>query len=327
MNEASIIGTGRCLPSNVVTNDDLSCIVDTNDEWIRTRTGITKRHVSKEESTVDLGTGAALRALENSNINAEDIDMIITATITPDTFTPSTACLIQDRINAKNAFCFDINAACSGFIYALNTAYQFIRSGECKNALVIGTEVLSKIVNWKMRDTCVLFGDGAGAAVLARTNRTGIKKIILGSDGSKGGYLTCGAVPVKNAFTDMKKHYEDYVCMNGREIFKFAVTIIPKEINRILNETNITIDDIKYIVPHQANYRIIKDSAKRLKVSTDKFYTDLEDYGNTSSASIPIALDDMNSKGLLKDGDKIILVGFGGGLTYGTALIEWNKNV
>ncbi|MCY6372111.1 beta-ketoacyl-ACP synthase III [Clostridium ganghwense] len=323
MYEVKIIGTGSYAPSNVVTNDDIAQFVDTSDKWISDRTGIKERRISKDEDTSVLSTKAAKLALENANVNPKDIDLIILATATPDYFIPSTACIIQEELGAVNATCFDISAACTGFIYGVNIATQFIKTGQSKTALVIGAEVLSKIVDWDDRNTCILFGDGAGAAILQRSDEKGIISVYTGSDGSGGEHLECPAVPLNNKFSGEEKSNDNIVSMNGREIFKFATKIMPKCIDEVLKNTEYNLEDIKYIVPHQANTRIIEYVAKKLNIDLNKFYMNLDRYGNTSGGSIPIALDEMVQKGLLNKGDKIILVGFGGGLTFGAELIEW----
>ncbi|AGK99496.1 beta-ketoacyl-ACP synthase III [Clostridium pasteurianum] len=325
MKSVKIIGTGSYAPSKIVTNSDLSKIVDTNDEWISSRTGIRERRITTGEDTSVLSTKAALEAIKNANIDPLDIDLIVVGTASPDKFIPSTACLVQAEIGAENATCFDISAACTGFIYALNIGTQFIKTGQCKTALVIGAEVLSKIVDWSDRSTCVLFGDGAGAAILQSSHdENGILSIYTGSDGRNAAeFLGCSAVPVRNPFIKSAEKQESLVTMNGKDIFRFGTKIIPKCIEEVFKEQDCTIEDIKYIVPHQANMRIIDSAAKRLEIDSDKFYMNLDRYGNTSAASIPLALNEMARNGLLHRGDKIILVGFGGGLTFGAALIEW----
>ena len=321
MKEVKILSFGGYVPERIVTNDELMTVVETSDEWISSRTGIKERRISQGDNTSDLATKAAKIALERSNLKPEDIDLIIVATTSPDNFTPATACLVQGRLGAMNAFCFDLNAACSGFLFALNTASQFIKTGQCKTALVIGAEVLSKIVDWTDRNTCVLFGDGAGAVVITASTVPGILSVHSGSDGSKGMALTCPATPLTNMFL-RDETTKCYVKMNGKEVFKFAVRVMPDSVERVLKETNLKIEDIKYIVPHQANLRIIEFAAKKLGLSMDKFYVNLDKFGNTSAATIPIALNEMYENGLLLKGDKIIAVGFGGGLTWGSALIE-----
>lgn len=323
MFEVKVIGTGRYVPKNIVTNDDLSKIVDTNNEWIKSRTGIRERRISKEENTSELAAKAGRKALESSKLKPEDIELIIVSTATPDNFTPSTACMVQEKLGAINATCFDISAACTGFIYAVGIASQFIKTGQSKNALVIGAEVLSKIIDWEDRSTCVLFGDGAGAVVLERSEEIGLISQYTGSDGSGGKFLECGTVPLKNPYSKTDINFKSNLSMEGREVFKFAINAMIHSIGKVLKDTQYTLDDIDYIVPHQANLRIIDFVAKKLKLDKDKFYINLDRYGNTSGASIPIALDEMNEKGLLKKGDKIIIVGFGGGLTFGAHLIKW----
>ncbi len=326
MNKVQIIGTGSYVPENVVTNEDLSKMVDTTDEWIATRTGIRERRISTGENTSQISTKAALKAIESANIKAKDIDLIIVATLTPDCFTPSTACIVQKNIGAVNAVCFDLSAACTGFIYALDTASQFIITGRYSNALVIGAETLSKILNWKDRSTCVLFGDGAGAAVIKASDNNETISFYTASDGSKGDYLRSENVPVANPF--VKKNYalydDNYIHMDGKEIFKFAVNAMGETIKKLLEQSGESIDNIKYIVPHQANLRIIDFTAKRLKIDSSKFFVNLNKFGNTSAASIAIALDDLVRSNMLKPKDKIMLVGFGGGLTYGGAIFQWN---
>lgn len=324
-----IIGTGSSVPLKVVKNDDLKDFVDTNDEWIRTRTGISERRVSTGESTADLAVKAARNALINSKLEPKDIDLIIVATTTPDYYTPSTACLVQKALKIENAAAFDIYAACSGFIFALDSASSFIKSGNFNTALIIGSETLSRIVDWKDRGSCILFGDGAGAAVLCKDEKKdGIYMIKIGSDGSKSDFLKCRALPLDTPFIDKENDTlgkePDKIRLDGREVFKFAVNKMSDGIKDILEKTGFKIDDIKYIVPHQANERIIEAAARKLSISEDKFYMNIDKYGNTSGASIPIALDEMNRKGILKSKDKIILIGFGGGMTFGYALIEWN---
>lgn len=328
MKDIEIIGTGSYLPELIVSNDDLSKIMDTNDEWICSRTGIKERRITKEENTSNLAAKAAIEAIKDANISVEDIDLMIVATTSPDYFVPSTACVVQSTIGANNAVCFDISAACSGFIYAMEIASNFMKSGRYKKALIIGAEVLSKILDWKDRSTCVLFGDGAGAAVLSCSDKKGVLDIKLGSQGDKWSSLTCKTAFVENPYIEkefLEKEMQDSlkIGMNGKDIFKFAVTTIVDSVKETIKNTGCSIEDIKYIVPHQANLRIIDFAAKKLGVNESKFYINLNKYGNTSGASIPIALDEMNKEGLLKKGDKIILVAFGGGLTWGYSLIQW----
>lgn len=316
-----IIGTGSCLPESVVTNDDLAKIMDTSDEWISTRTGIRERHLVKEETTAGLSIAAAKRALEDAGVSPQELDMIIVGTVSGDCVTPSTACEVQAGIGAVNAAAFDINAACSGFIFSLHTAMAYMKSGLCKTALVIGAETLSKIMDWNDRSTCVLFGDGAGAAVV-KVDEKGIMAFDQGSDGAKGMVLACQNRTNNNPLVQTDRTY-GYTRMDGQEVYKFAVTSVPASIQRVLDEAGLMPEDIKYFLLHQANIRIIQSVAKRLKVDLDKFPISLDHCGNMSAASIPVLLDEVNKKGMLQKGDKVILSGFGGGLTWGTCLLEW----
>lgn len=327
-----IIGTGSFLPKNIVTNDDLSKIMDTSDEWIRTRTGIRERHLVKEESTTYMAVEAAKKALENAGMEAGELDLIIVATITGDHITPSTACEVQAQIGAKGASAFDLNAACSGFLFALNTAHAYIMSGFCKNALIIGVETLSKIMDWKDRSTCVLFGDGAGAAVLTRDEK-GLLGFDWGTDGAKGMVLACknreshNPLVIENLCDSDSLAADiqmlDYVKMDGQEVYKFAVSTVPVSIGKALDMAGLNPEDIKYFALHQANLRILQSVAKRLKVEQERFPVSLDHCGNISAASVPILLDEMNRQGLLERGDRIVLSGFGGGLTWGSAVLEW----
>ncbi|HBC97344.1 MAG TPA: 3-oxoacyl-ACP synthase [Clostridium sp.] len=323
MNKVEIIGTGSYVPSKVVDNDELSHMVSTDDEWIVSRTGIRERRISKEENTSDMATKAAVDAIKSAKIDVNDIQLIVLATSTPDDFIPSTACIVQKNIKAANATCFDISAACSGFVYGIDIAAQFIRTGRFSTALVIGAETLSKVTDWQDRNTCILFGDGASAVILQKGDKEGIISISTGSDGSKGDALVCPAVPVNNFLSKTKVSLnKGTVSMNGKEIFKFAVKILVKLVKEMVVESGYSLKEIKYIIPHQANYRIIEFVAKKLGINPDKFYTNLDIYGNTSAASIGIALDEIYKKNLVKSGDKILIIGFGGGLTYGGIIIE-----
>ncbi|MCM1160566.1 MAG: ketoacyl-ACP synthase III [Roseburia sp.] len=316
-----IIGTGRCLPGNIVTNDDLSKIMDTSDEWIASRTGIRKRHIAKEETTATMSAEAAKRALQQSGLSPEEINLIIVGTITGDYVTPSTACEVQRLIGADNAVAFDINAACSGFMFALNTAYVYLQSGIYKNALIIGAETLSKIMDWNDRSTSVLFGDGAGAAVVTKGD-TGLLSFTQGSDGAKGMVLACKNRSNNNPLISTSKEL-GYTYMDGQEVYKFAVSKVPESIRKVLAEANLEPDDIAYFILHQANIRIIQSVAKRLKVSEEKFPISLDHCGNISAGSVPILLDEVNEKGMLKKGDKIVMAGFGAGLTWSACVMEW----
>lgn len=310
MNKIKIIATAKCTPDNVVTNDDLSLLVDTSDEWIFSRTGIKQRFICKGENTSDLCTNVVNQLLERSGLSPLDIDLIIVATMTPDYLTPTTACLVQKNVGATNAFCFDVNSACSGFVYAFSVAEKFIISGKYERVIVVGADVLSKIIDWTDRATCVLFGDGAGGVLLTGSETGGILAEDLYSDGAKSDVLTA--------------NYENSIQMDGRKVFDFATREVPKSILSVLEKSNTSLDEIKYIVAHQANIRIIEGVAKKLKLDMSKFYINIQTYGNTTAATIPIALDEMLEKGLitLGSGEKIIITGFGGGLTMGSILIQ-----
>lgn len=316
-----IIGTGSYAPENRVTNDDLAKIMETSDEWIRTRTGISERHISSGEGTSFMAAEAAKQALEMAGVKAEELDIILLATSSPDKCFPSGACEVQAAIGAKNAVAFDLSAACSGFIFALNTVHSFFKSGIYKTGLIIGCDELSKLVDWSDRRTCVLFGDGAGAAVV-KADETGIKHLVMGSDGVKGSVLECVSRTTENFLTNGHPQV-GYMTMDGQEVFKFAVKKVPECIRQLLEETGVDKEEIKYFVLHQANYRIFESIAKRLDVSLDRFPMNIDRYGNTSGASIPLILDEMNREGKFEKGDKIIIAGFGAGLTWGATLMEW----
>lgn len=324
-NDMKILGSGHYAPHTIVTNDDLSKIVDTNDEWISSRTGIRTRHISDSEETSDLAAKASLEAIKDANINAEDIDMILLATMTPDAMLPNCASVVQSKIGAVNATCFDINAACSGFLFALNTANAYLVSGMCKNILIIGAETLSKVTDWSDRSTCVLFGDGAGAMIVTADNNKAFYSI-SGSDGLKGGVLTGAASPLKNMLTSSDEAADEasnyYMKMDGQEVFKFAVTKVPECINQVIDKADKSIEDIDMFILHQANVRIISSVAKRLKVTEDKFPVNLNHYGNTSAASIPLLFDELRKSGKLDGVKRVVLSGFGGGLTWGASYIE-----
>ncbi len=317
-----IIGTGSCLPETVVTNDDLSKIMDTSDEWISSRTGIRERHLAKEETTAGMSAEAAKKAMQNAGVTADEIDLIIVGTVSADHVTPSCACEVQAQIGAKNAAAFDINAACSGFIFSLNIVNAYLQTGIYKTALIIGAETLSKMIDWNDRSTCVLFGDGAGAAVVRADDAAGLLSFDQGSDGSRGMVLAGRNRTNNNPLVETSKELQ-YVRMNGQEVYKFAVTAVPESIHKVLEEAKMTPDDIDYFVLHQANIRIIQSVAKRLKVPEEKFPISLDHCGNISAASVPILLDEMNQKGMLQPGIKIVLSGFGGGLTWASAVIVW----
>ncbi|MBP1745291.1 MAG: 3-oxoacyl-[acyl-carrier-protein] synthase [Firmicutes bacterium] len=328
MHNAKIIGTGHYVPENIVTNDDMAKIIETSDEWISTRTGIKERRISTGENTSDMAAKAALKAIEDAKISVEDIDFIFLATYSPDAFIPNTACIVQSLIGAVNATCFDLSAACTGFIYGLDMATQYIKTGRAKCVLVIGAETQSKLLNWDDRGTCVLFGDGAGAAIMTTGEEAGVLACYSGSDGTKSWTLTVEGVPVRNPFVEgnpgsMYDLQNSTIKMDGKEIFKFAVGIMIKSVDELLKISGLNIEDIKYVVPHQANYRIIESTAKRLGLDIGKFFINIDRYGNTSAASVAIALDELAKSGNLEKGDKVLMVGFGGGLTYGGVIVEW----
>ena len=316
-----IIGTGSYVPEQIVTNDDLAKIVETSDEWIRSRTGIGERRIATLDSTSDMAARAAQAALEQAGVGAEEIDLILLGTSSPDHCFPNGACEVQARIGAVNAACFDISAACTGYVFALNTAHAFISTGLYRTALVIGADVLSKLIDWSDRGTCVLFGNGAGV-MFVRADDRGILGMNMQSDGAKGGVLTCGSRSNGN-FLLGKKPELGYMAMDGQEVFKFAVKKVPECITKVLEDTHTSKDEIAHFVIHQANYRIIESIAKRMKVDIERFPVNMEHYGNTSGASVPLLLDEMNRAGKLKRGDKIVFAGFGGGLTWGATLLEW----
>ncbi|MBH0228781.1 ketoacyl-ACP synthase III [Halobacillus yeomjeoni] len=308
---AGILGVGHYAPEKVLTNQDLEKMVDTSDEWIRTRTGIEERRIASDDmDTSDMAYEAAKNALEDADMQAEDLDMILVATVTPDTPFPSVATMLQHRLGANKVAAMDVSAACAGFMYGVITAQQFISNNAYKNILVVGVEKLSKITNWKDRNTCVLFGDGAGAAVIGPVSEDkGILSSELGSDGSGGEYL----------------YQDDTLFMNGREVFKFAVRQMPESSVNVVKKIGLSEQDVDYLVPHQANIRIMEAARQRLGISEDKMSTQIKRYGNTSSASIPIALSEDVKAGKIKDNDLVVLVGFGGGLTWGAVALRWGK--
>ncbi|MDO5541042.1 MAG: beta-ketoacyl-ACP synthase III [Eubacteriales bacterium] len=311
-----ICGTGSAIPEYRMDNCELSQLVDTNDEWIRERTGIQARHIAKKETTVSLAAGAAKAALENSGISSEEVDLIIVSTISSEVILPCTACEVQRMIGASNAVCFDLNAACSGFVLAYNTAAAGITAGIYKTALVIGSECLSKLTNWKDRGTCILFGDGAGAVVLKGEEGEGRIPFAC-SDGESGNVLTC-----KTGLGQISEG-EEYMQMDGQEVFKFAVRKVPEAIREVLSRNNIGPEKVDWYILHQANKRIVEAVARHLKEPIEKFPVNMQEYGNTSSASIPVLLDDMNRTGVLKRGQTVVIAGFGAGLTWCASMLEW----
>ncbi|MGI6395323.1 MAG: beta-ketoacyl-ACP synthase III [bacterium] len=326
--KAAVIGTGSCLPEKVLTNFDLEKVVDTSDEWIKVRTGISERRITDEETaTSDIASKAALMAIENSNLMPEDIDLILVATVTPDMAFPSTACFVQKNIGAINAAAFDMGAGCTGFIYGLSVADSFIKAGVYKNILVIGAETLSKVVNWEDRNTCVLFGDGAGAVVVSRNEGDGgILSVKIGSNGNFSSLITQPAggsrMPVTKDVLDKKLNT---IHMEGSEVFKLAVRTMSNVSLEVLEEAELSVEDLALVIPHQANQRIIDGIFNRLNVSAVKTCLNLSKYGNTSAASIPIALDEVAKKGAIKKGENLLLVAFGSGLTWGATVVKWGR--
>ena len=323
---AHITGWGMAVPSRVLTNADLEKTIDTDDAWIQSRTGIRQRHIANEdESTASLARDAALNALQVANLNPSDIELIIVSTSSPEHIFPATACLVQDRIGATHAGAFDLSAACSGFIFALNMATQAIRSGSIKNAVVIGSETLSRFVDWEDRNTCILFGDGAGAFVLqAGDEPGGLLTAVMKSDGSGGDLLSLpagGSFMPASAETVLNKQHT--IHMNGREVFRFATRVIVQATREALASAHVKIDDVQLVIPHQANLRIIEAAMKGLEIPIEQCFINIERYGNTSTASIPIATCEAIQQGRLQSGDNTVFVGFGAGLTWGAALVRW----
>lgn len=327
---SSIIGTGSYMPEKILTNEDLSKFVETSDEWITSRTGIKARRIAADDqATSDLASEAARRAMAAAGVNPEDINLIVVATVTPDMFFPSTACFVQKKIGASNAVCFDISAACSGFLYALQVARHFINTGNRTTALVIGAEKLSSLINWQDRNTCVLFGDGAGAVVIRRAEEDQdapgrVLSTVMGSDGNltdllkvPGGASACPITPENVASRPNTIH------MEGRETFKHAVTRMCQASEQALEMAGLTKEDISMVIPHQANARIITAIADRLGVPPEKTFINLDQYGNTSAATIPVALDEAHRQGKIKRGDIVLLVAFGGGFTWASSVVKW----
>ncbi|MFD2630359.1 beta-ketoacyl-ACP synthase III [Oceanobacillus kapialis] len=308
-----VLGTGHYLPTKLVTNKDMEKFVDTTDEWIRTRTGIEERRFAEDDiDTSDMAFFAAQQALEEANVTADEIDLILTATVTPDTPFPSVSCMIQEKLGAKNAAAMDVSAACSGFMYGMITAMQFIETNAYKKILVIGAEKLSKIINWEDRSTCVLLGDGAGAAVIGEVSEgKGILSFELGSNGAGG--------------KELYQNEQDLLVMNGREVYKFAVRQMPESTVNVIDKAGLQKEDVDYLIPHQANIRIMEAARERLGISEDRMAKTVKKYGNNSAASIPMALSEAVKNGKVKDDDVIVLVGFGGGLTWGAVALRWGK--
>lgn len=309
--KAGIVGIGRYLPEKILTNADLEKMVDTSDEWIRTRTGIEERRIAGDDiDTSDMGYEAAKKAIEDAGISPEDIDLILVATVTPDQPFPSVACMLQERLGAKKAAAMDVSAACAGFMYGIVTGKQFIESGVYKHVLVVGVEKLSKVTDWGDRNTAVLFGDGAGAVILGQVSENrGILSFELGADGTGAKHL----------------YQDEYIIMNGREVFKFAVRQMGESCINVLEKAGLTKEDVDFLIPHQANIRIMEASRQRLELPEEKMSKTVRKYGNTSAASIPISIVEELEAGKIKDDDLIVMVGFGGGLTWGAIAIRWGK--
>ncbi len=324
---AHITGWGMSVPERVLTNADLEQMVDTNDEWIVSRTGIRERHIAEDgQTTASLAAEAAMRALLVAGLKPADVDLIIVSTSSPEHTFPATACLVQDRIGAVKAGAFDLSAACSGFIYALDVGTQMIRTGSINNAIIIGAETLSRLVNWQDRGTCILFGDGAGAFVLqARTEVGGVLSSVIRSDGSGGDLLSLPAggskIPISIDVVEQGLHF---IQMNGSEVYRFATRVMAQATEEVVAKAGKVMDDVKWVIPHQANMRIIKAAARGLKIPLERCIINLDRYGNTSTASIPIATCEAISDGRLQPDDQIVFVGFGAGLTWGAAFVRWS---
>lgn len=326
-----ISGTGSALPEKTVTNFDMAELVETSDEWIRERTGIAERRISTGDTVSTLAASACQRALEDAGVSAQDVDLILVATCSPEMLLPCCACQVQSILGADRAAAFDLNAACSGFLFALNTACAYLNAGLYRNALVAGSEVLSKLIDWSDRSTCVLFGDGAGAAYIERTEAAvcengrsvGIEGVVQGSDGARGMVLSCGERAAANPFIQETEKLWPYVRMDGQEVYKFATRQVPRCIQEVLEKAGLAVADVDLFVLHQANVRIIEAVAKRLKADISKFPMNLHRVGNMSSATIPVLLDELNRGGKIKKGDRVVLSGFGAGLTYGASVMVW----
>lgn len=328
MKGIEIKGTGLYAPETIATNDDFAKIVDTTDEWIYTRTGMKKRHMSSGEPTWFMAVNAAKKALSNASANADEIDLIICSSVTPDYLTPSCACMVQRELKIEKCIALDINAACAGFVYGIDMARRYLACGDIRNALVIGAENLTKITDYSDRGSCVLFGDGSAAAVVSASDK--LFSSFISADGSGAKHMIARSFPPHNAFMGEKPEIDEamplgnghYLYMDGKEVYKFATNALPLAVREACKKADITVEDIDIIIPHQANIRIIQTAAKNLGVSMDKLFVNIEEYGNTSSASVPIALTEAYEKGRIKKGDKVCLVGFGSGLTYGAVIFE-----
>ncbi len=316
---SKITGTGSYLPEKILTNRDLESMVDTSDEWIRTRTGITQRHIAREDQVAsDLALHACQNAMQAAGVSNQDIDLIIVATTTPDMVFPSTACILQNKLGIENCPAFDVQAVCSGFVYALATADMFVSSGKCRNALVVGAEIYSKIIDWNDRSTCVLFGDGAGAVVLSQSEQPGILSTHLHASGNYSNVLS-----VPGSISGGKIQGDPYINMEGSTVFKFAVKVLEDVVEEAVAQNNLKATDIDWLIPHQANIRIIQSTAKKLGIPMDKVVVAVDKHGNTSAASIPLALDIAVRDGRIHPGQLVLLEGVGGGFTWGAVLLRW----
>lgn len=324
-----ILGIGSYVPEKILTNSDLEKMVDTSDEWITKRSGISERRLLPEgEPIYTMAAEAAKQAIKDSGLTPEEIDLIIVSTSTPDYFTPTTSCMIQKETGAVNAAAFDLAAACTGFVYAMTVAQQFIETGYYKHVLLVGSEGMSRVVDWSDRSTCVLFGDGAGAIVLGPVeDGYGILSTYIGADGRDGSKVTIPCLTMTEDDREKRKTFQktNSIWQDGQEVFKFAVKIMPYAAEKVIEKSELKLEDIKYIIPHQANIRILESAAKRLGVALEKVYTTIKKFGNISSASIPVAMADAYKEKCLKKGDNLVLVGFGGGLTWGSAVVRWSK--
>lgn len=316
---SKITGTGSYLPDKILTNQDLESMVDTSDEWIRTRTGITQRHIAGENQVAsDLALYASQNAMQAAGVTNKDIDLIIVATTTPDMVFPSTACILQNKLSIENCPAFDVQAVCSGFVYALATADMFVSSGKCRNALVVGTEIYSKLIDWNDRGTCVLFGDGAGAVVLSQSDHPGILSTHLHASGDY-----CNVLSVQGSISGGKIQGNPYISMEGSVVFKFAVKVLEEVVQEAVAKNNLQPADIDWLIPHQANIRIIQSTAKKLGIPMDKVVVAVDKHGNTSAASIPLALDLAVRDGRIQSDQLVLLEGVGGGFTWGAVLLRW----
>lgn len=317
-----IIGTGSSLPEKSVTNGELAELVETSDQWIRERTGIGSRHISTKETVAQLSAAACEKALSDAGCAAEEVDLLLVATCSPESSVPCVACQVQGIIGASKAVAFDLNAACSGFLFALNTAWAYMEAGIYRKVLIVGAEVLSKLVDWTDRGTCILFGDGAGAVLAEHSEKKDVFRFVQHSDGSRGGALRCDTRQLRNPFVETVLE-APWIQMDGREIFAFAVRRVPECIEEVLSQAEMTAGDVDLFVLHQANYRIIEGIAKRLKQDIGKFPVNLDRVGNMSSAAIPVLLDELKKDGRLKAGMNVVLSGFGAGLTWGACVMKW----